>query len=102
MSRKLTWAGTSEKHNSDVPVQVPHTYSEWCDCLDYLKDSQYDKDIKVLLSKGSLSWTSGVAERFSERLALVFNMRLQECAQRLDRNISYSNDESGLKAKPFS
>ena len=50
MSRKLTWAGTSEKHNSDVPVQVPHTYSEWCDCLDYLKDSQYDKDIKVLLS----------------------------------------------------
>ena len=96
MSRKLTWAGTSEKHNPDVPVQVPHTYSEWCDCLGYLKDSQYDKDIKVLMSKGSLSWTSGVAERFSERLALVFNMRLQECAQRLDRNISYSNDESGL------
>jgi len=96
MSRLKAGLDREEGGLSSLPSVAPETYAEWCNCLSYLKDSRHDHEIKHILSQGRLSWTSGVAERFSERLALVFSERLEGCAQRLNRTISYSYDESGL------
>lgn len=96
MSRRVTWQNITENPISVISKVPPQTYAEWCNCLNYLNDSRYDHEIKNILSEGTLSWTSGVAERFSERLATVFNERLKECAQRLNRTISHNYDEASL------
>lgn len=96
MTRQMTWENITESPVSVISKTSPQTYAEWCICLNYLKDNRYDHEIKKILSEGRLSWTSGVAERFSERLATIFNERLNEYAQRLSRTISHGYDEASL------
>ncbi|MDO5652025.1 MAG: hypothetical protein Q4G13_07840 [Moraxella sp.] len=79
-----------------LPQVPPMTYAEWRVCLQILQDGQFDDDILWLMSKGELSFTPHVAERFAEQMALVFNNRLTMCSDRLNRSTSY-DEQSFLK-----
>ncbi|MDN0076076.1 hypothetical protein QU481_14395 [Crenobacter sp. SG2303] len=79
-----------------IPVTAPVTYAEWSVCLDMLEQGQDDEQILALMEAGTLSWTSGVANLFSERIGNAFSIRLQRCADRLTRDLRNSFEETTL------
>lgn len=46
------------------------------------------------MSQGTLSWTSGVANLFSERIGSAFSVRLGRCADRMERDFKSGSDET--------
>ncbi len=77
-------------------VNPPTTYAEWSACLECFDQGRDDADILRLMKQGSLSWTSGVANMFSERISTTFNARLQRCADQLTRDLRTGTDELTL------
>ena len=76
--------------------QAPTTYAEWSVCLDLFESGLDDAGALAVMQAGTLTWTSGVAERFSERMANVFNKRLSTCADRMARELRTGADEVTL------
>lgn len=65
-------------------MKAPGTYAEWVDILDILEAGTDDADALAAMQSGTLSWQSGVAERFSSRLIAVVNSRLDRASKRFD------------------
>lgn len=74
----------------------PRTYSEWSACLDSLEAGLNDHATLEAMKQGTLEWTSGVAEMFSERISKTLSIRLQRCADQLSRQLSSGADEVTL------
>lgn len=74
----------------------PRSYIEWSACLDLLEQGLDDAATLAAMERGTLAWTSGVAELFSERLSATLNLRLQRCADQLSRQLSSGADEVTL------
>lgn len=72
----------------------PSTYSEWSDCIDAIESGEQDDDVVLAMSRGTLNWNSGVATLFSERISGAFNVRLQRCADRMERDFKTGGDET--------
>jgi hypothetical protein len=77
-------------------VQPPSTYAEWSACIDLFESGLDDAGALAAMQAGTLTWTSGVAERFSERMANTFNKRLSTCADRMTRELGTGADEVTL------
>lgn len=77
-------------------MKAPTSYSEWSACIDALEAGLNDELVIQAMAQGNLSWTSGVANLFSERISGAFNTRLQRCAERMTRNLSQGTDETTL------
>lgn len=72
----------------------PTTYAEWSDCIDAFETGTQDDEIVSAMSQGTLSWTSGVANLFSERIGSAFSVRLRRCADRMERDFKSGSDET--------
>lgn len=77
-------------------MKTPTSYSDWSACIDALEVGLNDELVIQAMSQGSLSWTSGVANLFSERISGAFNIRLQRCADRMTRDLNLGADETTL------
>jgi hypothetical protein len=77
-------------------MKTPTSYSDWSVCIDALEAGLNDELVIQAMSQGSLSWTSGVANLFSERICGAFNIRLQRCADRMTRDLKLGADEPTL------
>ena len=47
-------------------IPAPHTYSEWVNVLEVLRNKTNDVDALEAMKAGTIEWQSGVAERFSK------------------------------------
>lgn len=72
----------------------PTSYAEWSACVETFENGLNDDEIVLAMSKGTLSWTSGVASLFSERISKAFNTRLNRCADRMSRDFQFGGDET--------
>lgn len=72
----------------------PTTYAEWSDCVDIFETGEQDDAVVLAMSSGTLNWNSGVATLFSERISGAFNIRLQRCADRMERDFKTGGDET--------
>ena len=82
--------------SSDARPAPPASYAQWSGCLDLFESGLDDAGAIAAMRAGTLGWTSGVAERFSDRIAAVFNTRLTRCADRLSRELRTGSDEVTL------
>ena len=76
-------------------IPVPYTYSDWAKVLDILKSKQDDADVLAAMQKGTLEWQSGVADRFSIRLADAVNTRMNSASDRFQRDLSNARGSEG-------
>lgn len=67
--------------------KAPETYSEWMDCLNALKKGGDDEEVLRAMKAGTLSWQSGVAERFSRSLVNAVNERMNAATDRFQRKM---------------
>lgn len=66
---------------------VPVSYAEWVKCFEALIEGNKDEEVMEAMERGTLSWSSGVAERFSIKLFEVINQRLQKSSRIFQRNL---------------
>lgn len=79
-----------------IPLEVPHSYAQWSNCLDRLSTGLEDEVCLSCMAIGKLSWTGGVSTLFADRLGQEFNIRLIRCAERLTRDLQFTKDESSV------
>lgn len=78
-------------------MKAPRNYSDWIECFDRFKDGISDEEIILKMENGSIEWTRGVAERFTESLYETIKYRLNQSADILQKELDRSNgDESAI------
>lgn len=78
-------------------VAVPHTYAEWVNVLEQLKEGMKDEEVVAAMQQGTLEWQSGVSERFSQRLVDTVNFRLKRADDKFQKIYSWSGgQETGI------
>lgn len=78
-------------------MKTPKNYSDWIECFDYLKDGTSDEETILIMENGSIEWTRGVAERFTESLYETVEYRVNQSADLLQKELDRSNgDESAI------
>lgn len=80
-------AGCSSEEVKTEHMNSPQTYADWTRCFDEIKQGLNDEATISLMEDGSLSWSSGVAERFCSQLFEVINFRIDGASKRLQRNM---------------
>jgi hypothetical protein len=71
-------------------MTIPQSYADWMKCFDEIKQGLKDEETVAIMEKGTLSWSSGVAERFSTQLFEVINIRIDGASKRFQRNMDMS------------
>lgn len=74
-------------------INPPHTYFEWVEVLDMLKNKSDDEAVLDAMLKGTLEWQSGVAERFSQKLVDVINFRLNSASDKFQKEMSRAHGQ---------
>lgn len=82
--------------SNDHTHAPPATYAEWSVCLDRFEAGLEDAAVVAAMGAGTLGWAPGVAERFSARIAGVYDKRLARCADRMTRELRTGSDEVTL------
>ncbi|MFJ7994709.1 hypothetical protein ACIQY5_21540 [Peribacillus frigoritolerans] len=80
-------------------MNVPRTYSDWIHCFERLKEGNKDDQVISTMEKGSIEWTKGVSERFTEQLFAVLEYRLKQSGEQLQRNLNNSKGNKSHIAK---
>lgn len=76
-------------------MQAPHIYAEWARLLDSLANGLDDAATVDLMQRGTLEWQTGVAERFTRKLADTVNARMNAAVDRFQKTYRQGG-ESGL------
>lgn len=74
-------------------ITVPHTYYEWVEILDKLKEKSDDREVLAAMREGTLEWQSGIAERFTGRLISVINYRMNMASDRFQKELDYGKGQ---------
>ena len=74
-------------------ITTPKTYAEWSSVLEMLKDKTDDEVVLQAMLQGTISWQSGVAERFSKRLIDVVNYRMNRAVDKFQKDMSRSRGQ---------
>jgi hypothetical protein len=83
-------------------MNIPQSYADWTQCLDEIKQGVNDEVILSAMEKGTLSWSSGVAERFATQLFEVINFRIAGASKRLQRNLDMAKgNETAIVSAMF-
>lgn len=69
-------------------IQTPHTYAQWLDVLDALKEKRDDRGVLQAMQQGTLEWQSGVAERFTKAYVEAINNRMNASSDRFQLAMS--------------
>lgn len=65
-------------------MRAPSTYAEWVAVLDLFGNRINDEETIDAMRQGTITWQSGVAERFLEKLLDAANKRLNTAIDRFD------------------
>lgn len=74
-------------------LKPPHTYLEWAELLDMLKNKLNDEAVLFAMQRGTIEWQSGVAERFAQRLIDTINFRMNNAVDKFQREIKYAKGQ---------
>lgn len=74
-------------------LEPPHTYSEWAELLDMLKNKLNDEAVLLAMQRGTIEWQSGVAERFAQRLIDTINFRMNNASDKFQREIKFAKGQ---------
>lgn len=86
-----------KKKEYEIVMSIPTTYAEWVDCFDQLKEGTKDEETIRFMEQGSIEWTTGVAERLTQRLYETIDFRLRQIADQLQKELNHWNgDETAL------
>lgn len=78
-------------------MKVPTTYAEWVTCIDALMPADKDEEVLLCMQAGIISWSTGVAERFSKLLLNTVNYRMNLAADKFDRAVKMAgNNENAI------
>lgn len=81
-------------------ITPPHTYSEWVAVLDMLKAKTDDDAVLQAMTKGTIEWQTGVAERFTKKLVEVVNFRMNSASDKFQKEMgrSYGQERAIVQA----
>jgi hypothetical protein len=82
--------------NNVATVNPPTTYAEWAELLDKLKEKTNDTDVLSALKQGTISWQSGVAERFTQKLVNTINTRMNAATDKFQKELTRGHGQEGL------
>lgn len=74
-------------------LKPPHTYSEWVELLDMLKNKLNDEAVLLAMQRGTIEWQTGVAERFAQRLIDTINFRINNASDKFQREIKFAKGQ---------
>lgn len=78
-------------------MNPPTTYSQWIDCFDGLKAGLKDEEAILLMERGTIDWTPGVAERLTQQLYEVIDFRLRKTSDQFQKELNVGRgDEMAL------
>ena len=69
-------------------LRPPAIYAEWSELLDMLKDKTDDEAVLAALKTGSISWQSGVSERFAKKLIDTINARMNVATDKFQKDMT--------------
>lgn len=76
-------------------IPAPHTYSEWVNVLEILRNKTNDVDALEAMKAGTIEWQSGVAERFSKKLIDAINVRMNTASDKFQTDLSRARGQEG-------
>jgi len=68
-------------------MKVPANYSDWCALFDEIASGPKDEEYQEVIAKGTISWTSGVAERFIKLAADMIQKRINKAQDAYQRQM---------------
>lgn len=74
-------------------ISAPHTYSEWVQVLNILKDKSNDAEVLAAMRSGTIQWQSGVAERFAKRLMDTVNYRINTASDKFQKDLNRAHNQ---------
>jgi hypothetical protein len=74
-------------------ISPPHTYSDWVEILDMLKNKSDDEEVLQAMQRGTVEWQSGVAERFAKKLIDTINHRMNAATDKFQKEMSRSQGQ---------
>lgn len=77
-------------------IKIPHTYSEWAEILDLLKNKENDQEVLKTMKQGTLEWQSGVAERFVKQLTNTVNSRMNQATDQFQKRMMHTLGNENL------
>lgn len=77
-------------------ILPPHTYSEWVEVLELLRNKKGDEEVLEAMLQGTLEWQSGVAERFARKLIEVIDYRLGLECKKYQRELNHFYGQEGV------
>lgn len=80
-------------------MRPPKSYAEWINCFDSLKEGTNDEQTILVMEQGSIEWTRGVAERLTDALYETIKHRLNESADRMQKELDRSNGDEARIVK---
>lgn len=72
---------------------IPVNYADWCKLFDEIADSPKDEAYFTVISKGVISWSSGVAERFVKSATDMIRKRVNAAQDKYQRQMKNSRGE---------
>lgn len=79
-----------------MSLKIPTTYKEWSDILEQFATGENDQDVVERMKTGSLSWQSGVAERFITKFSTVINLRLDQATKTFQKRMTQANGAESI------
>lgn len=76
-------------------IPTPHTYSEWVNIINILKNKSNDEEVLNAMKLGTIEWQSGVSERFSQKLIDAVNYRMNVASDKFQLNLSRTGNAEG-------
>lgn len=77
-------------------MKIPANYAEWCTLFDEIASSPKDEDYIDAISRGTISWTSGVAERFVKLVSDVIRKRVNAAQDAYQRQMKNSRGVNNI------
>ncbi|WP_297278419.1 hypothetical protein [uncultured Brachyspira sp.] len=71
-------------------TKAPNTYFEWCELLDYLKNSSVDNEVLEAIDNGFIE--SGTYERLFKRISEIIEFRIKKSSEKFDSIVKKSSD----------
>lgn len=71
-------------------IAPPQTYADWMSIFTLLKDKSDDELVLQAMQKGTITWQSGVAERFMKKLIDAINFRMNQATDQFQKEITRS------------
>ena len=77
-------------------MKIPATYAEWCTLMDEVGGNPRDEEYLDVIANGTISWTSGVAERFVKLVTDMIRKRINAAQDAYQRQMKNSRGNGSI------